>query len=53
MPAAPYMRRVRKTQRIAEPRDKFKTRQEKLEYLSSINGPVRAGCDQEFDDPRY
>ena len=51
--AAPYMKRVRRVQHVAEPADRFKTRKQKLEYLLKVHGPVCAGCDRRFDDPRY
>ena len=53
LPAAPYMKTVHKVQRVAEPLDKFKTRQAKLDYLLKVYGCKCAGCDREFDDPRY
>jgi len=53
LPAAPFMRTVKKVQRVAEPPDKFKTREAKLAYLLSVYGCVCAGCGREFDDPRY
>ena len=53
LPAAPFMRTVKRVQRVAEPPDQFKTREAKLEYLLSVHGCRCAGCDREFDDPRY
>ena len=53
LPAAPYLRTPKKVQLVSEPPDRFKTRQQKLDYLLSVHGCKCAGCDREFDDPRY
>ena len=53
LPAVPSMKTVHKVQLVGEPPDRFKTRQQKLDYLLSVHGCKCAGCDREFDDPRY
>lgn len=49
--AAPYLKTVKRVNR--EPPGPKLSRAEMIERLQDENGLVCAGCDREFDDPRY
>ena len=48
--AVPFLKTKLK---VDEPKDKKRTRAEKVEYLLDQQGCKCQGCDREFDDPRY